>query len=282
MMIVKGGMSRAMSYGFGLRVSRVSRVIQLQIRMAHSLSPDDVHFDSNWPVDNRPKSPYSLFKLDEKTFNKAMLKKRYHELALMYHPDHSHNKTILRKDNGLELTSMTIHENVLTNEDKLDRFKVVKEAYELLADPKRKNQYDKFGSGWVYGPTIMTSQIPRYETHVQYYNAGTWEDYSDLNKDKEHISVLSLVIWLVGLVALVEVTSLLSRLEETVNKKTFTQEETERDLSLAYLNYGLDDDKWSRLRRFLWFRTFGLYRSKGDLDREAERNENMIQGLMSK
>lgn len=51
---------------------------------------------------------------------------------------------------------------------------------------------------------------------------------------------------------------------------------------MAYLNYGLDTDKWSRLRRFLWFRTYGLYRDKSDLDREAKKNERIVQDLKTK
>lgn len=252
------------------------------MRMAHTVGDNEAHFDSNWPVDNIPKSPYSLFQLNEKSFTTSLLKKRFHELARLYHPDHSSNKTILKRDQGTELTSSTIHENVLTSTDKLTRFKIIKEAYELLRDPKRKRQFDMLGSGWMYGPPLSTSTMPRYETRVQYYNAGTWEDYSNMNKEKEEVSPFSMFIWFFGLFGIIQFTTFLSQVEESVNKRNYTHDETERDLTLAHINYGLDDDKWSRLRRFLWYRAFGLYNSKDDLDREAKRNEDMINNLMKK
>lgn len=255
------------------------------MRFAHSVSESNSHYDSNWPKDNQPKSPYSLFELSESTFSKSLLKKRFHELARLYHPDHSSNRTILRGNNGTGLTSANIHDNVLTSADKSDRFKIIKEAYELLRDPQRKHQYDMMGLGWVYGPKQLTSAsgMARYERHEKFYNAGTWEDYSNINKaDKEEVGPLSMLIWFFGIFAIVELTSLLSRLEENINKRDFAHDETEKDLTLAYINYGLDEDKWSRLRRFLWFRTFSLYRSKEDLDREAKRNEKMIRELKKK
>ncbi|CAH02298.1 Jid1p [Kluyveromyces lactis] len=255
------------------------------IRCAHSVNDNDIHFDSNWPKDNQPKSPYSLFELTESNFTKALLKKRFHELARLYHPDHSSNRTILKRNNSTELTSSNIHDNVLSTSDKSDRFKIIKEAYELLKDPGRKHQYDMLGLGWVYGPKPIptASGMPRYERHEKFYNAGTWEDYSNIRRnDKEEVGPLSMLIWFFGIFAIVELTSLLSRLEESINKRDFAHDETEKHLTLAYINYGLDEDKWSRLRRFLWFRTYSLYRTKEDLDREAKKNENMIKDLKKK
>lgn len=253
------------------------------LRFVHlTTSENEVHFDSNWPSDNQPKTPYSLFQLTESSFTKALLKKRFHELARLYHPDHSANKAILKRNRNTELTSSSVHQNLLTSEDKIQRFKIITEAYELLKDPKRKNQYDRLGLGWAYGPRIQ-SPAQRYEQSSRYYNAGTWEDYSDLrNDDKQDIGPMTMLIWFFGIFGIIQLTSLLTRWEEAMNKTNFTHDETERDLTLAYINYGLDEDKWSRLRRFLWFRTFGLYRNKEDLDREAKKNEAMINELKNK
>ena len=75
---------------------------------------------------------------------------------------------------------------------------------------------------------------------------------------------------------------MLARIEDTLTDKSITEDNIEVELGQCYINYGLDTDKWSRLRRFLWFRTFNMYRSKVDLDREAEKNEDLIKTLQEK
>ena len=58
-----------------------------------------------------------------KTASAAEIKKAYRKLALKYHPD----KT--KGDKALE-----------------DKFKKISEAYAVLSDPEKKNQYDTYGS----------------------------------------------------------------------------------------------------------------------------------------
>ncbi len=58
-----------------------------------------------------------------KTATAAEIKKAYRKLALKYHPDKTEG------DKGLE-----------------DKFKKISEAYAVLSDPKKKNQYDTYGS----------------------------------------------------------------------------------------------------------------------------------------
>ncbi len=59
----------------------------------------------------------------EKTASAAEIKKSYRKLALKYHPDKTEG------DKALE-----------------DKFKKISEAYAVLSDPKKKNQYDTYGS----------------------------------------------------------------------------------------------------------------------------------------
>ena len=58
-----------------------------------------------------------------KNASAAEIKKAYRKLALKYHPD----KT--KGDKTLE-----------------DKFKKISEAYAVLSDPEKKNQYDTYGS----------------------------------------------------------------------------------------------------------------------------------------
>src|SRR4051794_27151450 len=52
------------------------------------------------------------------------IRRAYRRLARQYHPD-------VNKEPGAE-----------------DRFKEVSEAYDVLRDPEKRAQYDRFGAGW--------------------------------------------------------------------------------------------------------------------------------------
>jgi curved DNA-binding protein len=58
-----------------------------------------------------------------KAASAAEIKKAYRKLALKYHPDKTQGNKALE-----------------------DKFKKISEAYAVLSDPKKKNQYDTYGS----------------------------------------------------------------------------------------------------------------------------------------
>jgi len=65
---------------------------------------------------------YSILGIS-KTASTAEIKKAYRKLALKYHPDKTQGNKALE-----------------------DKFKKISEAYAVLSDPKKKNQYDTYGS----------------------------------------------------------------------------------------------------------------------------------------
>lgn len=278
-----------------LSLSRTNPLKGLLLRRYATFpKPEDKnHRDDMWPSTKTP-TPYEVFGVPPGSINPNDLKKKYHALAKLYHPDISNNITILTTKPHHH-TDITGDSPTLTTGDKLYRFKVLNEAYDLLTDSRRKGIYDRYKTGWSHGPVAFSSHVSPYassnagatsngyHSNSDYWNAGTWEDVNNLGKtDQKKISVWMILAWMCGLFVCVEFTALLTRIEETINQKNFTHDETEKDLTQAYINYGLDTDKWSRLRRFLWFRTFGLYKSKADLDREAKKNEELVQFLKSK
>ncbi|CAR27407.1 ZYRO0C16126p [Zygosaccharomyces rouxii] len=241
-------------------------------------------FDSEWTQEKNP-TPYSVFGFRESCgVDRKQLKKRYHGFAKLYHPDIS---------DSLRITRSPSPDDSISSEEKLQRFRMVTNAYEILNDDSKKRLYDHTHSGWSYGPQgsratnngFQQGNSHGYKSNATYayYNAGTWEDLNDLGKeDRAKLDPWTLLLWVCGLAICFEGTSLLSRLEDTIVGKHFTQEQTENDLVQSRINYGLETDKFNRLRRFLWFRAFGLYRSKDELDREAIKNERMVQNLKNK
>ncbi|SCU82716.1 LANO_0B07294g1_1 [Lachancea nothofagi CBS 11611] len=280
-------------------VSRVCRALPgkswLMRRYAsQSSGPDPIH-DPSWPKGSNP-SPYDVFGFPQGQVETKALKKKYHAMAKLYHPDIASGVTILKYGStGTPHHTYQIDESaILSTQDKLSRFQVMSEAYELLSDSRKKSTYDRFRTGWTYAPSTVrnaayssaaaTAHGYHNNHNYEYWNAGTWEDVNKMHytdPDKK-LSFWVVMAWMCGLLVCVQCTALLTRIEESLTKGHFTHDETEKDLVLAYVNYGLDTDKWSRLRRFLWFRTYGMYRSKTDLDREAQKNEKIVQELKGK
>jgi len=69
---------------------------------------------------------YKLLEVDRNA-SEAEIKKSYRKMAMKYHPDRN-------KDNSEEAEK---------------KFKLIKEAYEVLSDPKKRSAYDQFGHAGV-------------------------------------------------------------------------------------------------------------------------------------
>lgn len=68
------------------------------------------------------KSYYEILGVNKNTTNQQQIKKQYRKLAMQYHPDKNNN------DKQAQL-----------------KFKQLSQAYEVLSDPQKKQQYDMFG-----------------------------------------------------------------------------------------------------------------------------------------
>ncbi|CAI4822697.1 CPA_1a_G0056460.mRNA.1.CDS.1 [Saccharomyces cerevisiae] len=250
--------------------------------------------DEQWPELADP-TPYDIFGIPKAgsgnpKLDKKSLKKKYHRYVKLYHPDHSDNIQIFSSEKVTNSNSKS--PLLLTSSEKLHRFKVISQAYDILCDPKKKIVYDTTRQGWTtsYSPrsNVNTENYQYagsygYHSNAQYeyWNAGTWEDANSMKNERiqENINPWTVIGIICGLAICIEGTALLAKIQESLSKAEFTHDESELHLIQSYTNYGLDTDKFSRLRRFLWFRTWGLYKSKEDLDREAKINEEMIRKL---
>ncbi|KIW14995.1 hypothetical protein PV08_07782 [Exophiala spinifera] len=131
--------------------------------------------NTNWPcrhVKSSPSwtpSPYEIFDLAK---DGTYTKHKFYELVKIYHPDrHSH----------MSLEGITHHE-------RLERYRLVVQAHEILSDPDKRRAYDAAGVGW--GSSRVATRYSRgfSNGHGKTYGYGpnddssifqnaTWEDW---------------------------------------------------------------------------------------------------------
>ncbi|OWB82491.1 hypothetical protein B5S33_g1117 [[Candida] boidinii] len=156
-------------------------------------------------------TPYEVlgFK-NSSSFKKSELKKRFFNLAKVYHPDSKtfEGVSLVHKSDKNDLKSFfNINDKLkdsdcadgltLTKDLKDERFKHILAAYSLLKEPSLKNGYDQFGLGWNGSKNVsefgarsrggasanspFNSASP-FSSSSGYGYAGTWEDYEAMKK----------------------------------------------------------------------------------------------------
>lgn len=98
-----------------------------------------IHWPEKTSVDAVP-TPYQIF--DQKKGSKYS-KERFYQLVKIYHPDrHDHAGS----DNGISYAT------------KLERYRLVVAANDILSDPVRRGAYDRYGAGWNGQPDVLRPQ----------------------------------------------------------------------------------------------------------------------------
>ncbi|KAJ5584445.1 uncharacterized protein N7459_004245 [Penicillium hispanicum] len=102
-------------------------------------------------------TPYDVFNLPR---NAPYSKSRYYDLVKIYHPDRP------SKD--------------ITPDIRLQRYKIVVAAHEILSDPSKRAAYDQSGAGWNFHPRreSLADWTP-YGPNI--YANATWEDWERWN-----------------------------------------------------------------------------------------------------
>lgn len=123
-----------------------------------------------WPVTPNP-TPYEIFdQAKTAPYNKV----RFFQLAKMYHPDLHHASA----DGIPHLT-------------KLERYRLVVAANEILSNPEKRGMYDRYGMGWE-APADLRSRCRsadkawRQEPGNASTNA-TWEDWERWRQERDGV-----------------------------------------------------------------------------------------------
>ncbi|CAG8239550.1 unnamed protein product [Penicillium olsonii] len=115
------------------------------------------HQDYSWPS-NSSLTPYDVLNLPR---GAPYSKRNYYDLVKIYHPDRP------LKDHPL------FHQ--LTPEIRLQRYRIVVDAHELLSDPSKRATYDRTGAGWVH--TVPDTKVDWQTPGPSVYANATWEDW---------------------------------------------------------------------------------------------------------
>ncbi|KGO77799.1 Heat shock protein DnaJ, N-terminal [Penicillium italicum] len=138
-------------YGYGLQAPYKNR--------SYATAAQFPHQNYSWPS-NPTFTPYDVLNIPRSA---TYSKRNYYDLVKIYHPDRA------LKDHPL------FHQ--LTAETRLQRYRIVVDAHELLSDPIKRAAYDRNGTGWVH--TVLDTTIS-HDTHgPNIYSNATWEDWED-------------------------------------------------------------------------------------------------------
>ncbi|KAH3668266.1 hypothetical protein OGAPHI_002020 [Ogataea philodendri] len=213
-------------------------------------------------------TPYQILGMKEENCMPDKLKRRFYELAKVYHPDSS--------------------VDVLTSEVRERRFKRILAAYTLLKNPQTRRNYDSYGIGWednsqsFYRPKTAPQSAPYHATEY-----GTWEDkwyshrhgygygyhsdgdWKDMGPDASNMetfarnrrTILFTLMTMTGIYTALQFAHIIfyddyigGVYHESLMARIRMTEKSHHDLMDAKANYGYGDGKQERIERFLWFR----------------------------
>lgn len=132
--------------------------------------------DHQWPT--APSfTPYDILRQEPAA---PYSKWRYYELVKLYHPD-------LQSDDRRNFKNVS-------DEVRLQRYRLIVAAHEILSNPEKRAAYDRDGTGWHSHPDHPDSKTDSKayawaaDNDASIFNNGTWEDwekYHNRNKPKQ-------------------------------------------------------------------------------------------------
>ena len=130
--------------------------------------------DPTWPhaSPHVVPTPYEIFRQKKGT---PYSKTRFYELVKIYHPDRAHHHPAHPRSHAI----------------RLERYRLVIAANEILSDPAKRRAYDRWGAGWAGQPIMPQERNARdpardagrdhpdrfYDDWTATANHATWEDW---------------------------------------------------------------------------------------------------------
>lgn len=147
---------------------------------AKASSGDIIH---EWPKSPRP-TPYEVLGVSKSaTYDK----RRFYGLVKLYHPDtHDHQGNSSSASSSVSSSvssasaSSSSHVSHLPHATRLERYRMIVAANELLSNSSKRRMYDTYGLGWSHGDGATSLRdIDRDWRHQQgtAANNATWEDW---------------------------------------------------------------------------------------------------------
>ncbi|RFU77762.1 hsp40 co-chaperone jid1 [Trichoderma arundinaceum] len=140
-------------------------------------SPEDhIH---EWPKTPRP-TPYEVLGVPK---GAVYDKRQFYHLVKLYHPDtHDHHH------HHSSSSSSTPHIKKLPHSTRLERYRMIVAANELLSNSSKRRMYDAYGLGWSHGDRATSLRdIDKNWRHQEgsAANNATWEDWERWREAQE-------------------------------------------------------------------------------------------------
>ena len=221
---------------------------------AHHVDARDEAELLHWPDPVKPHktpTPYQILKCNK---GDAYTKHRFYALVKLYHPDRSHL--------ALAVASLPLHV-------RLERYRMLVAAHDILSDIEKRKAYDAWGHGWAGHHNTPSTHHPRdweYDarrwTSDPRYNA-TWEDWErwhgENNGSKEqgertiqmsNFAFMSLIFAFVSIGAVAQGTRFTTFNNSVIERR----EQIHREASMEYRrsrNATMSGDRNERILTFL-------------------------------
>ncbi|KAL7797306.1 hypothetical protein V8C37DRAFT_370663 [Trichoderma ceciliae] len=139
-------------------------------------SDDDIH---EWPNKLRP-TPYEVLGIPK---GAVYDKRRFYHLVKLYHPDtHDHRHSTSSP------SASTLYIKKLPHSTRLERYRMIVAANELLSSSSKRRMYDAYGLGWSHGDRAASLRdIDKSWRHQEgsAANNATWEDWERWREAQE-------------------------------------------------------------------------------------------------
>ncbi|UKZ76279.1 hypothetical protein TrVFT333_003980 [Trichoderma virens FT-333] len=146
-------------------------------------SPEDTIHE--WPKSPRP-TPYEVLGISK---GAVYDKRRFYHLVKLYHPDtHDHHHLHHHASSSSASASASSQVKNLPHATRLERYRMIVAANELLSSSSKRRMYDTYGLGWSHGDRAASLRdIDRTWRHQEgtAANNATWEDWERWREAQE-------------------------------------------------------------------------------------------------